>query len=1197
MTTKEIPFRPKLDGEFRVRFYNAVSIITSDTSVDEIVDLSKKEIEWVENKCQLDIAQRKKYRAVLFLFRDLVRASWKTCFRDGVLYMSPPTPSKVASHGVSSPEAKKLIRGWMSESRHERLVNFTSFIHKIEKNNAKGFSIADLIADGMELASRLEKVHKGKLAITDAVKPYLQLVRENERDEFTGIKLSEIWRYFRLTWSTPAETTPGRTMQYLIRDAAHPKHAVIGIASLENCAVQITSRDNFIGWHHEAFIEKISTFEPTQIREEFIRLLSYLEDGIRGIKCKGLCKTSELKKPTSETVKRLQDLAVNAEQKRQNLIRNSNSIEFTEKNKSELGSISIETEETLYTRKRAEQLARLLKAKKHLKDVLDSSDFDESWKDFCKSESGISAISSALRAQKIKHIGSSMMELNICGAIPPYNEILGGKLVALLVTSPQVIHDYKERYSNRRSEIASRLKGTPVCRPADLVYLGTTSLYFVGSSQYNRLKIPGKVFDSNFDIIWKMLGMTIGYGTLHISKATTICLSEATEKGHSKINHVFGEGASPKMRLLTRAIRDLLESNNEDTKEFSKHAMPRIVYGVCLAKNTLEYLLGTDDSPDYYTDIARDYVVGTQKIIDFWSHRWLASRLNYTPIYERIRQFNKSNFMISNQIDKNEEWSFSKLEENARVPTNEEQNESLKFIRDFYRGSSAYADHVNSTLLSSIHLETNLDKAILSSVKSNRDIVLTGNPGDGKTHIIRVLKKKLDKLGKPMEIVLDASTLSNEEIYQRWVSAHDNRIPFVIAINAAVLFSLHQFKPDFEPISKAYAQMVHSVVYHSETEEDGSVVVYDLSKREVLTPNILKQAILKLTDEKHYKACTTCKFYRYCDVHKHIFLLRDPLFQERLYIVLKRVSLQGYHATLREIQSFISYLIFGDRHCSKIAKTSGNPEYDVTNLIFSGKGKFFKAIQSSIDPINISHPILDEKILSNEFAPESWINGFTVPRETISIGDTETFNLRKRQFYFFNKQGSELLDILDDDASLFEKFLATENKKVIKELIRKLNAFFGADRPSNTELQIWAGHRYDNEPRKVLISLRSMKISDFKIGRPNLLPSMRLGIEMNANYLLLETKKNNNAFLKIDFGMYALLTAAEKGVPVLFMESDLVKKVWRFIEQLQSSREMSEDDDDFQIALLDVQNKKKVTVRLDRDETNFKYVSIEGHKE
>ena len=84
--------------------------------------------------------------------------------------------------------------------------------------------------------------------------------------------------------------------------------------------------------------------------------------------------------------------------------------------------------------------------------------------------------------------------------------------------------------------------------------------------------------------------MTIGFGTMHISKATTMSLTEATSDGFNRINHVFGEGASPKMRLLTMSIRELLESTNEDSKDFSKHAMSRIVYGACLAENTFDYL-------------------------------------------------------------------------------------------------------------------------------------------------------------------------------------------------------------------------------------------------------------------------------------------------------------------------------------------------------------------------------------------------------------------------------------------------------------------------------------------------------------------------------------------------------------------------------------------------------------------------------
>ena len=419
------------------------------------------------------------------------------------------------------------------------------------------------------------------------------------------------------------------------------------------------------------------------------------------------------------------------------------------------------------------------------------------------------------------------MELNVCGAIPPYNHILGGKLVALLATSAQIIHDYKERYHNKASEIASRLKGDKVYRPADLVYVGTTSLYYVGSSQYNRLKIPGAVFDSDFDLVWKELGKTIGFGTMHISKETTRGLMDATSDGFYRINHVFGEGTSPKMRLLTMSIRELLESTNEDSKDFSKHAMSRIVYGVRLAKNTFEYLMGYDSSPQYYTNID-DYKSATQKTIDFWIHRWLKSRLNYTEIYQRIRDFDKAAFLVSNEINHEAKSLLPELKEVENMPAATAVIEGIDFIRDFYRGSSAYADHIKPEVLKEIHLETKLDTAILDAARSGKDIVLTGNPGDGKTHIIRMLKEQLDDMKLTVE--LDASTLSDEEIYQKWQDSRNKEIPFVIAINAAVLYSVYKKHSDFEPIKNAYQQMSHAIVFHGEETISDRVIVFDLCK-------------------------------------------------------------------------------------------------------------------------------------------------------------------------------------------------------------------------------------------------------------------------------------------------------------------------------------------------------------------------------
>lgn len=1195
MLNREIPFRPKLEGDFRVRFYNAVSCISEETSPIEIERISNGEIMWVEEECTYNLEQRKKYRAVWMLFRDLTRASWKACYRDGVLYMSLPSLNGADLHDASSPEVKKLLRSWMSESRHERLVSYTDFIQRMERKNSNNHDISELIADGVELASRLERARNGEIELSEAVKPYLQLIIENERDEFTGIKTSEIWRYFRLTWSTPAETTPGRTMQYLIRDAAHPMHAVMGIASLENCAVQITCRDDFIGWNQKAFIDRITTLETAQARQEFEKLLQYLELGISGIDYSALCTEATVNNPSDEDIQQLLDYANSAEQKRQELLKEAIEDGIDEDERSELGSISKETEDALYRRKRAEQFARLLMAKRALLEVYCSSNFDDIWVAFCKSENGNSAIRTALVAQKTQHIGSSMMELNVCGAIPPYNEILGGKLVALLATSPQVIHDYKERYSNRASMIASRLKGENVYRPADLVYVGTTSLYYVGSSQYNRLKIPGSVFGSDFDVVWKKLGMTIGFGTMHISKATTLSLTEATSDGFNRINHVFGEGASPKMRLLTMSIRELLESTNEDSKDFSKHAMSRIVYGACLASNTLDYLMGKDVTPKYYTDVDH-YQDGTKKIIEYWTTRWLSSRLNYAPVFERIHGFDKESFLVGSQINDGEEWTFKKLKEVSHMPVNDEKKVGLQFIRDFYRGTSAYADHVDEELLSYIHLTTKLDAAIINAAEAGKDIVLTGNPGDGKTHIIRMLKTKLEQLPTPAAVELDASTLSNDQIYKAWCSAKETHAPFVIAINAAVLYSVYKAFPDFEPIQEAYTQMVHSVVFHEEDSESRNLVVFDLSKREALTGEILKQAISKMTAEDHYKECKNCPLYSSCVVNKNRRLLNNALFQERLSIILQRVSLQGYHATLRELQSFIVYLIFGNRSCKQLNQTAGNSQFDLVNLIYSGKGNLFAAINRAIDPVNISHPVWDERILLNDIDPSSWVEGYEVPAEAIAYDNETLFNLRKRQFFFFNLYGDELLTILDDDATRFQNFLNQDSGKIIKELISKLNSFFGNANGSNTKLQIWSGHRYNNEPRKVLISAGTIKKSEFSVGRPSLLKSMQAGIDMTSNYIRLEKKESPDIFLKVDYEMYLLMNEAERGVPVLFMESDLVKKVWRFIEQLQSFEEI-DDEDTVEVGLLDVQNKRTVMVSVDREDKKYSGIDSERGQE
>ena len=49
-----------------------------------------------------------------------------------------------------------------------------------------------------------------------------------------------------------------------------------------------------------------------------------------------------------------------------------------------------------------------------------------------------------LRRIKQQAIAENVMEIITCGAVSPYQQLLGGKLVAMLMTSPQVVRDVKQ---------------------------------------------------------------------------------------------------------------------------------------------------------------------------------------------------------------------------------------------------------------------------------------------------------------------------------------------------------------------------------------------------------------------------------------------------------------------------------------------------------------------------------------------------------------------------------------------------------------------------------------------------------------------------------------------------------------------------------------------------------------------------------
>ena len=597
-----------------------------------------------------------KYKSALNILIDLVQQGWQLEVHNGQLFLKMSAQDSVD---------KGYIRFRLSSERKaqfqdESVMRFVEKMEATKQYNNQQISIRNLIGSSDAL---IDKIQNGDEPI---VRPYIQLI-SHQKDVYTGYWLSDIWRYFRYTWAIPYKTMPGRNLFYLVRDAAQPFHPIIGIFALGNSVLNLTVRDDEIGWTVEAiskqllrkkdvshsaqivsgtngktvgakverFLETDDEYEK-RIREYSSKTISILmgniESAIKDLYVRDLDYHRGTKYPKPEKVEelialsnQLRDLAID--------------------NKKTTGRVNFEQEakEILFKKKRAAELARLLEAK-IIFNKYRANDTSEWLKKLMASEEGRKAVNVALVANRKTKIGSNMMEIIVCGSIPPYNQLLGGKLVSILACSPQVVRDYTDKYADQVSEIASRMKGEKVVRDSRLAFLGTTSLYSVGSSQYNRIKVP---MGNDFVLTYKEMGITEGYGTVYFSKTTTSSLMRVLElqDGGRRINNIFGEGTSPRFRLISRGLSTLGIKSNA----FLQHYTPRIVYSMELAKNTNDFLCGGADELEYPYDItnSKEVETATQAMADFWYERWLKSRLKSVDIVERLANFDVNSVLVS----------------------------------------------------------------------------------------------------------------------------------------------------------------------------------------------------------------------------------------------------------------------------------------------------------------------------------------------------------------------------------------------------------------------------------------------------------------------------------------------------------------------------------------------------------------------
>ena len=227
-------------------------------------------------------------------------------------------------------------------------------------------------------------------------------------------------------------------------------------------------------------------------------------------------------------------------------------------------------------------------------------------------------VSAAVRAIKDVTLNRVHTEVVICGALPPFGNLLGGKIVAMMMNHP-LVRATLDR--NIGVLLASSFDESKIEKwlPRFGPLLTTTKGLFPNhSAQYNRVRIPS----GKSTLKLEKLGLTQGQTMSHISDRSMNFAVEINERmGDEGISREYGSGGAKRQRILQSAARIV----GLDSDSLYAH-VTRPVYGTLFVTNSQGVVLG-GESPNW-KDIDMPHQTAEEyetSVMVTWRNKWLSN--------------------------------------------------------------------------------------------------------------------------------------------------------------------------------------------------------------------------------------------------------------------------------------------------------------------------------------------------------------------------------------------------------------------------------------------------------------------------------------------------------------------------------------------------------------------------------------------
>lgn len=309
------------------------------------------------------------------------------------------------------------------------------------------------------------------------------------------------------------------------------------------------------------------------------------------------------------------------------------------------------------------------------------------------------------------------------------------------------------------------------------------------------------------------------------------------------------------------------------------------------------------------------------------------------------------------QIGSDNLLRISKLVDDINIEGESDDSVFVSYLNSLYSqsktGNSGTRARVNGSKYDNeTYVDTKLDKHLLPAILDGtfKLVIITGNAGDGKTAFIRKIEQKAKEVkhfdhqnGASFKIN-GTAYLSNYDGSQDEVNKLNNTVlndffnPFeglsnfnlanegrIIAVNEGRLVEFlqttekHRYLKD--TIEKYFYTEGHSPL------PDGLAVI-NLNLRSVVASSngdesIFKQQIKLLTRKQYWQKCESCEHSSFCFIRQNVQSLSDSSagaeIIQRMEWLIRTVSLKReLHITIRDLRSFIAYMISRDKSCNEI---------------------------------------------------------------------------------------------------------------------------------------------------------------------------------------------------------------------------------------------------------------------------------------